>query len=131
EIVETQDGTYKTTVKVTANDFGAYGKIKAVIDGDSKIESETINVLTDKDNNNIEDAWDMAFGGLNWGKSDDSDPDPVGDTKNGDLLRRYEEYRGFNVMDDKDKTKDKYVTGDPAKKTVFVADLTGKETSDG
>jgi hypothetical protein len=133
EIVEDNANDNTATVIVTADDYGPFGKIKAKIEN-TNIESNQINVLHDADNNDIEDAWDDANpapAAGNKGKNDDNDDTPNIGTVNGDLLIRYEEYRGFKVKDPADLTKNKYVTTDPAKKTVFLKDDTGYTVTDG
>ncbi len=134
EIV-TSAAVNSVTVTVTAQDYGPYGKIKAKIDG-TAVESTQISVLTDASpagGNNVEDAWDTAFpaptGGTLAG-DDDKDNLPAIGTDNGDLLQRYEEYRGFTVRKE-DNSADLYVSTDPAKKTVFLRDKTGWTITDG
>jgi len=53
-----------------------------------------------------------------WHNDQDAETDPAGDGTNGDGLSRYEEYRGFVVAGDYERT-------DPAKKDYFVQDLSG------
>lgn len=98
-----KDGT--ATVIVTANDYGAFGKISAVVveaiqEDNTPLPSATsIPVLTDADDNNIEDAWDTANPGPGENNSANRDNEevPEVDGTKGDWLSRYEEYRGFNI----------------------------------
>jgi hypothetical protein len=113
------------SVKVTAHDYGAFGKIKAVIDG-TAIESDAIRVLRDADANNIEDAWDNAFPAaapITAAADDDRDdilahPNIRQAPTRGDSLSRYEEYRGFTI-------DGAYKTTNPLKIDVFYHDADG------
>lgn len=122
------DDDNTATVVLTSHDFAPYGKIKASIVGED-VESEEITILIDEepeDGNDIEDAWDDAVAASESGttaRDDDEDDQPEGDKSNGDLLPRYEEYRGFTAMG-------VFRSTDPATKTVFLKDDLGHEVTD-
>jgi hypothetical protein len=115
------------TIKVSAFDFGGWGRLRAKAvteDGAEvpvKFKEETdpsIPLPLYRDNDHIAIAWLKEMGQL--GKSPDADDDaePVGNGSNGDGLTLYEEYRGFSVQGN-------HVRTDPRRKDLFICDRTG------
>lgn len=117
------------TVRVNCYDYGAYGKLKAKVTLGGRtfnayvMDTPKTTVSLPKDDNNNQIA-DKATGqdsgpGPTSRPADDRDCDPSGDTTDGDVLTRYEEYRGFMCLTGHARTS-------AAKKTVFIRNLTGR-----
>jgi hypothetical protein len=122
EIVQAAVGDGTATVTVTAHDYGAFGRIKAeVVEVLQEVlkpfpSSNSIPVLTDANNNNIEDAWDVKYNTGGQGGTVDEDATPEVNRVKGDWLSRYEEYRGFTV-------DGKFVSTSPDEKDWFYIDV--------
>jgi len=121
-----------TSINVTCNDFGAYAKISARVkirkdDGsvDDRIvyaketNLEYVNIPYDLNNNHIADIWEEANNVI--GKAINSDDEnTIGQSKRGDGITLYEEYRGFYVINDSGRTE--HIRTDPNKKEIFFID---------
>jgi hypothetical protein len=120
EAVQTGQSMTEGEVIISSFDYGAYAdleveallengeKIKGVVPGTSE---EQLKVPDRKDDSRIASVFLKNLN--NPPDKDDSENDPEGDGFEGDGLALYEEYRGF-------KHGDKWMTGDPVKKDVFV-----------
>jgi hypothetical protein len=127
----------QVAVVVTSFDYGGYGTIRATfeaamdtargnkpITGTCKaviVGTETdqlAEIPRDANGNKIADAATMHDTGPSGTNAaiDDLDSSPVGADGPGDLVSRYEEYRGFMVQG-------AHVRTDPAKKDVFYCDF--------
>jgi hypothetical protein len=125
------------SVVVNSFDYGAYGKLRAVVflkDGfplDAKVEPTGKTTLTlpfiTRDGSRIGDAAAIKHPSFKEIKNDLEDNDKQdNNTNNGDGLTAYEEYRGFIVKDNKnekspDPNKQKLIfrRTDPLKKNIF------------
>jgi hypothetical protein len=109
-------------------DWGAYGKVKAtLIYEDDKSEKAAriaylpdrgyISIPYDENQNHIADSWEESVDDEGAGDplaDDDKKPDNA-ESRFGDGLTYYEEYRGFMV-------KGKHISTDPTVKDVFIYD---------
>lgn len=137
--VETVEPVTSINVPVTALDFGAYGRLKAVATprcGPGKPvkvrvggqERQFVTIPMDEDGNLIADRMDKPNNGMTpWGyKGDpgrDDDQIPKGNGIQGDGFTAFEEYRGFIRSDGHcgDPKQDVHFRTDPTKKDLFIA----------
>lgn len=112
------------TITVKSFDYGAFGKMKVKYITSDNIaytgitesfpQTSYISIPYDANNNYIADANNNNSGpGNSYLASDDLDNVPMGDGTNGDNISRYEEYRGFMVNGNFERT-------DVNRKSVFV-----------
>ena len=143
----TKNEVTEATIRVRAEDFGAWGWIKAAAEGCVGIPPrESVNapvasgscvtgkpivkIPYDLNKNNIPDGdkfkmWDSVYGEE---PTTDMDRYPVGDGTMGDGLTNYEEYRGFMVKSGYDPAPmqdgifgtEQHVRTDPGVKDLFI-----------
>ena len=137
--VETVELVTSISVPITALDFGAYGRLKAVATprcGPGKPvkirvggqERQFVTIPMDEDGNLIADRMDKPNNGKTaWDyKGDpgrDDDQIPKGNGIQGDGFTAFEEYRGFIRSDGHcgDPKQDIHFRSDPTKKDLFIA----------
>ena len=123
--IETNRTMTVATVKIKANDYGAWGKLKCKVNVDgewwpckSEDGKEYVTIPLDQDENKIADFWEEQKGIAGDAAADD-DEMPKG-REPGDGFSNYEEYRGFQI----DGT---WQDTDPTEKDLFVHNASGKE----
>lgn len=141
----TREAVESLTLLVTAHDFGAWGTLHLEAKDEAKREAKVkvrgeekpdLRMPKDENRNRIADAWELAWaGGLQGVAAEDEDAMPEGDGHTGDVLSRYEEYRGFRISGGAEQTADggrprermtgRHVRTDPRVKDVFICDTVG------
>ena len=123
--IETNRTMTVATVKIKANDYGAWGKLKCKVNVDgewwpckSEDGKEYVTIPLDQDENKIADFWEEQKGIAGDAAADD-DEMPKG-REPGDGFSNYEEYRGFQIDGAWQDT-------DPTEKDLFVHNASGKE----
>jgi hypothetical protein len=118
ETVGVGDG--RSVVAFYCKDFGGYCTVRTrVKKGANTIFEFTRTIPSDGNNNHCGDAWAGNKGpGASEAAIDDNDDDPAGNGTDGDMLSRYQEYRGFIVQG-------MHVRTSPVKKDVFIRDIDG------
>lgn len=130
--------------RIHAHDFGAWGTLKVTatddLDRPVKVtmqgkERPELDLPKDENANHIADAWETRWaGGLRGAAGEDEDAQPQGDGCTGDVLTRYEEYRGFRMSGGEggyaaasptEMTTGRHVRTDPRAKDVFICDQLG------
>ncbi len=129
----------QATIVVYSRDFGGHAILKArsFFSGDVAVcpydDDYSIEIPNDQNHNNIADAWEKEMGVDGIGKLDDKDKLPSGQTREGDGLTAFEEYRGFICEKDViapcdgDHTKraGKHVRTSPLCRDIFIHDSDG------
>jgi hypothetical protein len=118
-----------TNVTVSCNDYGAYGKLEAMVkvDGtwytakDESSGNEYITIPVDDNNNKIADKWEADNSVSGNAASWDEEADPSGQGTDGDGMTNYEEYRGF-MCATKHGESPQYLRMNPKIKEMFVID---------
>lgn len=123
-------------VTIECRDYAAYGKLKVrtikVKDCESKYDGKKfLSIPEDNNDNKIADAWEdfvkMKKDDIKW----DEDKFPEKQLSPGDGLTFFEEYRGFNSLEDisadgsKLMRNNEHVRTDPNYKDVFICDESG------
>ncbi|MEI6150060.1 MAG: hypothetical protein WCS01_13250, partial [bacterium] len=128
----TEDNLPDATVTVKCFDYGAYGKIKVTFtpqdDSSTYVGTEEggtkkhTNIPRDEaPENHIWDSADQNTGPNNTSaETDDNDNDPADIAATGDGITRYEEYRGFFVLDEDGNPKHKRTS--VTKRDLFIYD---------
>ena len=108
---ETAPSTFE--VRVKCFDYGAHGFLKAEYDyaGVAASNSDRISIPEDDNNNQIADNWERAHNmyksddaeALAWAESD-LEGGPTGNSNHGDGYSIFEEYRGFMVKGNHQRT---------------------------
>jgi len=113
------------TVKIKANDYGAWGKLKCEINVDgewwpckSEDGKDYVTIPHDEDENKIADFWEEQKG-VSGDAAADDDEMPEG-REPGDGFSNYEEYRGFKI-------KGEWTDTDPKEKDLFVHQRSNRE----
>lgn len=119
----------QATILVQANDWGAYGQVRArafLLVGGEEVEVDAVYeplgapcvaIPRDDNSNSIADCWERDHGVEGCGGDFDDDGEPAGKGP-GDGLSAYEEYRGFYIQN-------RHHRLNPKKKDLFVFDQHG------
>lgn len=127
-IIATGNGSAPHSLILRTHDYGAFGKLSVEVKaGDIYYTAVSegsglshINIPYDLDDNKIADKWEFDNGVAGYSADWDEDPNPVGQTTNGDGMTNYEEYRGFYELLPYGSSA--HVRLDPMKKEIFVID---------
>jgi len=136
--VKTKSKVSTAIVDIDCYDYGAYAEIRAYASmknvwGISKYDStESLIIPKDENKNSIADKWEKEVGVYDkkLNATDDSDEMPKNQSENGDGYTLFEEYRGFEIMEEAIKNTGKrqkngdYIRLDPNVKDAFIFDNT-------
>ena len=108
----------KAVQEFYCKDFGGYCTVQAVFKkGDVEVITIQRSIPRDGNANCVADTWPGNTGpGASEAAIDDNDDTPAGDNTPGDMLSRYQEYRGFIVNGTHVRTL-------PTQKDVFIRDV--------
>jgi len=133
-VIETNTAGRNAEVEVTSKDYGGWAKMYAYanVDGEwctCKVRDENLSVITipqDENVNHIADSWEKTRDVEN--QATDADEDTVrlayapNMTNKGDGFSKFEEYRGFMVLDG---SNIKWTDTDPRDMDIFIHDELG------
>ena len=121
--IEANQAMTTGTVKIKANDYGAWGKLKCEVNVDghwwpcrTDAGKEYVTIPFDEDENKIADFWEDQEG-VSGDAAADDDETPEG-REPGDGFSNYEEYRGFQVNAE-------WTDTNPIEKDLFVHNASG------
>lgn len=131
--LRTHERVSELTVKVVANEPGAFGNLEVVsedLDGTAALYKPTgenyLRVPKDDNGNKVADGWEQAQGVRpNLPATWDEDESPQGQRRNGDGYTLYEEYRGFVVLKDQGSSELTHLRTDWNSKDIFIWDKDG------
>lgn len=129
--IDNDGSTINNTIKITCKDFGGWAKFSANVtyrkpDGtivtqyakESFTNLDYVNMPIDYNGNHIADWWE-EHNSLYRNPSDDDETSP-NNGNNGDGMTVYEEYRGFNILEEDGVSRHHRM--DPSKKELFIVD---------
>jgi len=92
----------------------------------SDAKADFIAVPRDDDNIHVADHWELDHNvPIDAAATEDDDPIPTGQRRDGDGLTLYEDYRGFIAHTSASTGALKWIQTDPMKKDLFVYDENG------
>lgn len=122
--IETADASDTATIRVSARDYGAWGRVKAEVEVEGEWYecllsdgSSSAGIPYDRNDNHIADIWERDTGLSRVEAAGDVDSGPTG-ANVGDGFSNYEEYRGFYIGG-------QWMFTDPTIKEVFIVDTHG------